>query len=240
MPITSQSCGEVPARSVHSDTAMGLSAPRRRGTVVALVLLGVMGFAQAHAQQPAQPPQSMPPQSMPPQAMPVQPAPIQGQGSGGNEARGPRPDRNWDYRGPGMMGGAMPLMMFCNEHSELSPRFLKRFERAVQIKPEQKADFEALKAAVGKSDQIFKAACPTAAEIGDHTPVNHLARIEKTAQATVEAMKLVRPPFDALYAKLDDKQRDRLRWMPHEGGGSPLGWMQRMREGVHHLFDQDR
>ena len=56
--------------------------------------------------------------------------------------------------------------------------------------------------------------------------------MEKTAQATVDAMKLVRPPFEALYAKLDDKQRDRLRWAQHEG--HPEGWMQRMREGMHH------
>jgi hypothetical protein len=30
--------------------------------------------------------------------------------------------------------------------------------------------------------------------------------------AMSEALKTVRPAFDALYAKLDDKQRDRMRW----------------------------
>ena len=197
------------------------SASLRAG-VATLLVLGSVGLAQAQTQPPA---------------MPVQPAPVQGQVNVTDEARGPRQERMGER---GMMDGGMPLMMFCNEQSELSPRFIKRFEKTVQVKPDQRADFDALKAAVTKADQIFKSACPSKTELGDFSPMAHLARIEKTAQATVDAMKLVRPPFDSLYGKLDDKQRDRLRWMPHEGGGSPLGWMQGMREGVHHFFDHDR
>ena len=197
------------------------SASLRAG-VATLLVLGSVGLAQAQTQPPA---------------MPVQPAPVQGQVNVTDEARGPRQERMGER---GMMTGGMPLMMFCNEQNELSPRFIKRFEKTVQVKPDQRADYDALKAAVTKADQIFKSACPSKTELGDFSPTAHLARIEKTAQATVDAMKLVRPPFDSLYGKLDDKQRDRLRWMPHEGGGSPLGWMQRMREGVHHFFDHDR
>ncbi len=197
------------------------SASLRAG-VATLLVLGSVGLAQAQTQPPA---------------MPVQPAPVQGQVNVTDEARGPRQERMGER---GMMTGGMPLMMFCNEQNELSPRFIKRFEKTVQVKPDQRADFDALKAAVTKADQIFKSACPSKTELGDFSPTAHLARIEKTAQATVDAMKLVRPPFDSLYGKLDDKQRDRLRWMPHEGGGSPLGWMQRMREGVHNFFDHDR
>jgi LTXXQ motif family protein len=141
---------------------------------------------------------------------------------------GPKPHEGMRGRGMGMM--------LCAENSEMSLRFIKHFENTVQPKPEQKADFDALKAAVTKADQVFKAACPSEAERADQTPVGRLARIEKTAQATVDAMKLVRPPFDALYAKLDDKQRDRVRWAQH--AGHPEGWVNRMREGVHHLFDE--
>ncbi len=133
-------------------------------------------------------------------------------------------------QGQGRMHGM--AMMMCGDANEMSLHFLQRFEKTVQPKPEQKADFEALKGAVAKADQIFKTACPSEAERADHTPAGRLARMEKTAQATVDAMKLVRPPFEALYAKLDDKQRDRLRWAQHEG--HPEGWMQRMREGMHH------
>ena len=141
---------------------------------------------------------------------------------------GPKPHEGMRGRGMGMM--------LCAENSEMSLRFIKHFENTVQPKPEQKADFDALKAAVTKADQVFKAACPSEAERADQTPVGRLARIEKTAQATVDAMKLVRPPFEALYAKLDDKQRDRVRWAQH--AGHPEGWVSRMREGVHHLFDE--
>ena len=134
----------------------------------------------------------------------------------------------------GMRGRGMPMML-CADNNEMSMQFIKHFEYTVQPKPEQKADFDALKAAVVKADQVFQAACPTEVERADQTPVGRLARIEKTAQATVDAMKLVRPPFDALYAKLDDKQRDRVRWAQH--AGHPEGWMNRMRDGVHHMFN---
>jgi len=232
LPVVSVSTALKPVKVPRPSSPVA-----RRGSLLSLVVLGLMGLGLIAAQAQTAPP--------PPGNMPPQPAPVQGQAVLADDARGPRSDRGpgmmgTGMMGPGMMGAGMPMMMVCGERSEMSSRFLKRFERAVQIKPEQKADLEALKTAVTKADQIFKAACPSQAELGDHTPVTHLARIEKTAQATLDAMKLVRPPFESLYAKLDDKQRDRLRWMPHEGGGSPLGWMQRMREGVHHLFDQDR
>ena len=145
------------------------------------------------------------------------------------EAKPPQGMRGQDMRGHGMQ------MMACADHNEMSMHFIRRFENTVQPKPDQKAEFEALKTAVAKADQVFKASCPTEVERADHTPVGRLARIEKTAQATVDAMKLVRPPFEALYAKLDDKQRDRVRWAQHEG--HPEGWMRRMREGVHSMFD---
>ena len=141
--------------------------------------------------------------------------------------------RGEGMRGEGMRARDMP-MMICGDNNNMSSHFVRRFENTVQPKAEQKADFEALKAAVAKADQIFKTACPTDAERADLTPVGRLARMEKTAQATVDAMKLVRPPFEALYAKLDDKQRDRLRWAPH--GGHPGGWMNQMHYDIHPLL----
>jgi hypothetical protein len=136
-------------------------------------------------------------------------------------------------RGEGMRGNGMPMMM-CADGNEMSMHFLRRFENTIQPKPEQKADLEALKAAVAKGDQIFKSACPTEAERADRTPTGHLARMEKTAQATVDVMKLVRPPFEALYAKLDDKQRDRLRWAQH--GRHPQEGMMQMHYGMHPMM----
>ena len=135
-----------------------------------------------------------------------------------------------------MRDRGMPVMV-CGDNNETSLQFIKYFENTVQPKPEQKADFDALKAAVAKADQIFKAACPTEIERADHTPVGRLARIEKTAQATVDAMKVVRPVFESLYAKLDEKQRDRVRWAQHAGHAE--GWVKRMREGAHHMFNDN-
>ena len=99
------------------------SASLRAG-VATLLVLGSVGLAQAQTQPPA---------------MPVQPAPVQGQVNVTDEARGPRQERMGER---GMMTGGMPLMMFCNEQSELSPRFIKRFEKTVQVKPDQRADSE--------------------------------------------------------------------------------------------------
>ena len=161
-------------------------------------------------------------------AMAQQPPPPDGGPKRGEAMRG-EGMRGEGMRGDGMRGHGMAMMM-CADSNEMSAHFVKRFENTVQPKPEQKADFDTLKAAVGKADQIFKAACPTEAERADQTPVGRLARMEKTAQATVDAMKLVRPPFEALYAKLDDKQRDRLRWAQH--GAHPGGLMGHMQYGM--------
>ena len=180
-----------------------------RVALVSFCLAGSAGLALA--QQPPQP----------------DGGPKRGEGMRGEGMRGE------GMRGEGMRGNGMPMMM-CADGNEMSMHFLRRFENTIQPKPEQKADFDALKAAVAKGDQIFKSACPTEAERADHTPTGHLARMEKTAQATVDVMKLVRPPFESLYAKLDDKQRDRLRWAPH--GRHPEGWMMQMHHGMHPMM----
>ena len=37
--------------------------------------------------------------------------------------------------------------------------------------------------------------------------------------AGLDAIRTVKEPFNALYAKLSDQQRDSLRWMSRDGGG---------------------
>jgi hypothetical protein len=127
--------------------------------------------------------------------------------------------------GPGMMQGQAPYaergrmrderhMMgrICFSQDAIAPRLIERFERTTQPKPEQRTEFEALKTAATKAEQTLKAACPTDAERADRTPTARMARAEKHAVAMADAIKAVRPAFDAYYAKLDDKQRDRVRW----------------------------
>jgi len=129
--------------------------------------------------------------------------------------------------GPGSMAG-MPMMMggrVCQSAESFVPRMTARLERSVTLTDAQKPDFEALKAAMTKAEATLKAGCPTEAERNDRTPTGRLALAEKRMTAGLEAIRTVRPVFDAFYAKLDDKQRDQLRWAnaggPRERGGHP-------------------
>ena len=118
-----------------------------------------------------------------------------------------------------MMHGAGPMMMgrICSEKDSMAPRMIERLEQRIQPSDAQKVDFEALKSAAVKAEATMKAACPTQAERDNRSPPARLALAEKRMSAALEAIKTIRPPFDALYAKLDDKQRDSLRWMRHRG-----------------------
>lgn len=113
--------------------------------------------------------------------------------------------------GPGMMGGRMGERL-CAAKDPIAPLIATRLETRLKPSDGQRADFDALKSAMAKAEQTLKAACPTEAERSDRTPPARLALAEKRMTAGLEALKTVRGPFDTLYAKLDDKQRDTLRW----------------------------
>ncbi|MCP8940791.1 Spy/CpxP family protein refolding chaperone [Alsobacter sp. SYSU M60028] len=129
----------------------------------------------------------------------------------------------------GMMGGRHmavgPMMMgsrLCEAKESVVPRVSARFESRLKLTDDQKAAFEALKTAMTKAESDLKAACPTDAELADRTPPARLALAEKRMAAGLDALRTVKEPFNALYAKLTDKQRDQLRWMdrgPGWGGG---------------------
>ncbi len=106
---------------------------------------------------------------------------------------------------------------FCASDQTFAPRIAERLEGTIRPTEAQKPEFDALKAAMEKAETGMKAACPTQAERDDRTPPGRLALAEKRMSAGLDAIRTVRPAFDALYAKLDDTQRDRLRWV--RGGG---------------------
>ena len=115
-------------------------------------------------------------------------------------------------QGMGMgRGGPGPL---CRSQESFVPRIAARLETTVRPTDGQKADFEALKQALTKAEATLKASCPTEAETANQAPPARLALAEKRMAAGLEALRTVRPAVDTLYAKLDDKQRDALRWMP--------------------------
>ena len=126
--------------------------------------------------------------------------------------------------GPGMMGGGMMGARFCAADEPFAPRILDRMERRIQPTDAQKPEFDALKVAAAKAEQQLKAACPTEAERADMTPPGRLNLAEKRMSAGLEALRTIKAPFDALYAKLDDKQRDRMRWAQRGWGEHGGGW----------------
>lgn len=139
------------------------------------------------------------------------PAPSQGMGQGmmrgGDETR-----HQGMMRGHGMeMGGIMMGHHFCSNKEAMAPRILSRLESTIKPTDAQKPEMDALRTAATKAEGIMRAACPAAGD-DDRSPPARLAQMEKNATAMAEALKTVRPAFDALYAKLDDKQRDRMRW----------------------------
>jgi hypothetical protein len=135
----------------------------------------------------------------------------------------------WGGHGWGGHGGRMGGMMgerFCASTDPMAPRIAGKLEATLKPTDAQKADFETLRKAMGDAEGKLKAGCPTAAERADRTPPGRLAVAEKRMSAGLDALRTVRPAFDALYAKLDDKQRDSMRWMrpgPMFGEEGP-GW----------------
>jgi len=129
--------------------------------------------------------------------------------------------------GPGMMGRGMMAERFCNAKDPLAPRLTSGMEKLLQPTDAQKADFDALKTAVAKAETDLKAACPTEAELADRTPPGRLNLAEKHLSAMLAAIGTVKGPFNALYAKLDDAQRDRIRWAQ----GRAMSWNDRGPRG---------
>jgi hypothetical protein len=111
-----------------------------------------------------------------------------------------------------------PMGRMCDAKDPLAPRLIERLQRTIKPTDAQKAEFEALKAALSSAEATVKATCPTDPATVDHTPPALFSNLEQHLTAMLSAVKTVRPAFETLYAKLDDKQRDALRW------SAPFGW----------------
>lgn len=147
---------------------------------------------------------------------PAPPAPPPGAGQGAGQSQGMM--RGGEMGHHGMMwgrgmerGGMMMGRRFCENKDPVAPRMLGRLENTIRPTDAQKPEMDALRAAATKAESIVRAACPASGD-EDRSPPARLAQMEKNMTAMAEAIKTVRPAFDALYAKLDDKQRDRMRW----------------------------
>jgi LTXXQ motif family protein len=129
-------------------------------------------------------------------------------------------DRGRDGDRHMMMG---PGMMERHEFGRLcSPRAagfaewrLDRLERTVKPTDAQRAKLDEFKAASNKAAEAMRAACPA------DVPTSMVGRVEameKRLEAMLQAVKTVRPAFEAFYATLSDDQKANLNTRPRRGG----------------------
>jgi hypothetical protein len=133
--------------------------------------------------------------------------------------------------GPGMMRG--PGMWGQSGFGELcSPRMagfaewrIEQIERAVKPNESQRKLLEDLRAASTKAAETITAACPR--DIPPTAPAR-LALMEGRMEAMLQAVKTVRPAFDAFYGALSDAQKARL----DATGPRRWGWSRWRQSGL--------
>lgn len=128
--------------------------------------------------------------------------PGSGPGSGGGWGMGPGA-----MMGPGMMGrGGLGFM--CNPRTAgMAEWRIQRIETAVKPNEAQRAALNDLKAASTKAAETIAATCKTEVPA---TSKERLALMEKRMESLLQAVKTVRPAFDAFYDKLDADQKAKV------------------------------
>jgi LTXXQ motif family protein len=120
--------------------------------------------------------------------------------------------------GPGMMGSRTMGPAMCNPRAAgLAEWRAETIERAVRPTDAQRAAFNELKAASAKAAEVIAAACP---RDFPETSTARLEVMEKRLDAMLQAVKTVRPAFDAFYATLTDEQKAEL----NKAGPRHWGW----------------
>jgi hypothetical protein len=91
----------------------------------------------------------------------------------------------------------------------------ERIARAVQLKGDQQALLEDLERSAEQAAKGFKQACPESLPM---TPPGRLQAITMRLQATLDAVKQVRPPLEKFYESLSDEQKARFNEIGPELG----------------------
>ncbi|HET7190542.1 MAG TPA: Spy/CpxP family protein refolding chaperone [Pseudolabrys sp.] len=180
---------------------------------VAGTILAVPAIAQPAGPDPGNPPVAGTPA----------PGGGPGAGSGSGPGYGPR-GFGWGpgmMMGPGMMGwsgGRGGLGAMCDPRAAgLAEWRMERVERLITPTDAQRSALNDLRTASSKAADIVAAACPR------EFPANasmRLELLEKRLDAMQQAIKIVRPAFDAFYATLDDEQKVRI----NTSGPRRWGW----------------
>jgi hypothetical protein len=138
-------------------------------------------------------------------------APVSAQSGTGHSASAPNvvmmaPGR-WSNRG---------LRAYCNpEAAGFGTWRIEQIERLVKPDPSQRKVFDDLRAASDKAAQMLSAACPVEVP---QTVSARLALMEARMTLMLDAVKTIRPAFDAFYATLTSEQKARL------DAGRPRRW----------------
>ncbi|WP_315727564.1 MULTISPECIES: Spy/CpxP family protein refolding chaperone [unclassified Bradyrhizobium] len=123
---------------------------------------------------------------------------------------GPSATQGWGpgmMMGPGMMGGR-GFGFFCHPRmAGFAEWRISAIEAAVKPNDTQRARLDELKAASAKAADIITKDCPTALPA---KATDRLALAEQRLDAMQQAIKIVRPAFQAFYDSLDDKQKATL------------------------------
>ena len=124
-------------------------------------------------------------------------------------------DRGRGYMmGPGMMGGQQFGRM-CNPRSTGFAEWrLDRLESVVKPTDAQRAKFDEFKTASNKAAETMRTARSTAIPT---TIIGRMEAMEKRLDAMSQAVKTVRPAFEAFYATLSDEQKANLDFGLHRG-----------------------
>jgi len=130
--------------------------------------------------------------------------------------------------GPGMMGwggSGAGMGAVCDPRGAgLAEWRMERIERLITPNDAQRAALNELRTASAKAADIVASACPR--EFPESATAR-LALMEKRLDAMQQAIKIVRPAFDAFYATLDDEQKARI----NTGGPRRWGWHGWWRSG---------
>jgi hypothetical protein len=107
--------------------------------------------------------------------------------------------------GPGMMGPGMMGRGACDPGTAgLAAWRIERIERALKPTDAQKTALNDLKAASTKAAEAIAATCPREFPA---SATNRFDLMEKRLEAMLQAVKTVRPAFDAFYATLSAEQK---------------------------------
>ena len=162
-------------------------------------------FAQTAGNSPSNPPPA------------ANPGPGPGSDTGPGPGYGPRGWGPGMMMGPGMMGWGEMSAMCDPRGAGLAEWRMERIDRLINPTEAQRVALNALRAASSKAAEIVAAACPR--EFPASAPAR-LELMEKRLDAMQQAIKIVRPAFDAFYATLNDEQKARV----NTGGPRHWGW----------------